>query len=233
MKGTLEPGQVVDGTVRKIMDFGAFVDIGGIDGLLHISDLSHERVAKVEDVVKEGDSVRVKILKIDWDKNRISLGMKQTAPDPWQSVGESVPVGEIVSGRVTKLLEFGAFVEVAPGLEGLVHISELAWKRVATVDSVLKADQVVKVKVLEVDPGKKRISLSVKQTTEAPANMRKGKGEDQRTEEEIRQETPAQRRMREKFQSRGKSEGLKSGLGDVGALGQGLGGLSLEKFKGG
>jgi len=228
LQESLKEGDSVEGTVRKIMDFGAFVDIGGVDGLLHISDLSHDRVKKVEDVVKEGDSLNVKILKLDWGKNRISLGLKQTAPDPWEEAKESLQEGEIVSGRVTKLMEFGAFVEVATGVEGLVHISELSWKRVPKVESVVKPDQVVKVKILEVDPKRKRVSLSVKQTTDPPANMKRGKGDDARSEDEIRKVTPAERRMREK--SKGKGDGLKSGLGDAGGLGLGLGNLDLGKF---
>lgn len=235
LRESLKEGETVEGTVRKLMDFGAFVDIGGVDGLLHISDLTHDRVKKVEEVVKEGDTLKVKVVKVDWDKDRISLGLKQLEPDPWEAAETAVNEGDVVSGRVTKVMEFGAFVEVSPGVEGLVHISELSWKRVPTVDSVVKPDQVVKVKVLEVDPERKRISLSVKQTTEQPASTkRKDKGDQARSEDEIKKLSPADRRMREKVQAerKKKEEGLKSGLGDAGGLGAGLGDLDLSKFGG-
>jgi len=225
LKETLNEGDIREGVVRKIMDFGAFVDLGGVDGLVHISDLSYDRVRKVEDVVKEGDPVRVKVLKLDWDKDRISLGLKQAQEDPFKAAAEEVKPGETVTGKVTKILEFGALVEVTPGVEGLVHISELAWKRVNRVDSVVKADEVVQVKVLDVDPEKRRISLSIKQTQEAPASAR---GRDAgRTEEEIRRETPAQRRLREQAKQREQKKA--GGLGDHGSLG-GMGLGDLGKF---
>lgn len=236
LQETIKQGHTVSGTVRKIMDFGAFVDIGGVDGLVHISDLSHDRVAKVEDVVKEGDEVTCKVLKIDWEKDRISLGMKQCQEDPYKAAAKELTVGEVVTGRVTKLAEFGAFVEVAPGVEGLVHISELSWKRIPTPDAVVQVDQVIQVKVLEVDTKKKRVSLSHKQTTEQPQHTGRGRGrgeQDTRTEEEIRKETPAQRRLREKAKQAqaNKSSG---GLGSHGSIaGMGLGDLDLSKLGGG
>ena len=153
--------------------------------------------------------------------------MKQCMEDPFQTAASDITAGETVSGKVTKIMEFGAFVELAPGVEGLVHISELAWKRIAKVDSVLKQDEVITVKVLEVDPGKRRISLSLKQTTEPPKNMRGGRGEEGQSIEEIQKITPKDRRMREEFKK--KHEGLKSGLGGEGKvdLGEGLGSLTL------
>lgn len=218
LKQKLEVGATVTGTVRKIMPFGAFVDIGGVDGLLHISDLSHGRVEKVEDVVKEGDELNVQILKLEWGKNRISLGLKQIQPDPFETAAEQFPPETVTTGKVTRTTQFGAFVELAPGVEGLVHISELDWKRVRKVEDVVRAGQNVQVKVLSFDPEKQRVSLSVKQTTKPPAGA---EGETARSAEEIRKETPQQRRMREEFKRRQKEEearGLKGG-----GFGEGLG----------
>ncbi len=232
LKESLKEGDVREGKVRKIMPFGAFVDIGGIDGLLHISDLSHDRVAKVEDVLKEGDSVTVKILRLDWENKRHSLGLKQLKEDPWLAATKEVVDGAELQGRVTKLAEFGCFVEVATGVEGLCHISELSWKRVGRTSDAVQPGKVVKVKVLKVDPQSKRISLSIKQAMERPpeeprgGKRRAGREEDNRKPEEILKETPALRRAREQARQKEKSEGgLKSGLG--GSLGIGLGDLRL------
>lgn len=244
MREELKEGDTREGVVRKVMPFGAFVDLGGVDGLVHVSDMSHDRVADPSRVVKEGQKVTVKVLKVDWDKDRISLGMKQTQDDPFMKAAEALAKGQDVSGRVTKLLEFGAFVEVAPGVEGLVHISEMAWKRIGRVDEVVKKDQVVTVKVLEIDPDKRRVSLSIKQTIEPPAapapkGRGRGKGDaDDRSPEEILKETPALRRMREEFKKkaaadkagadakRAKKPALKGG-GVGGFDGIGLGDLKL------
>jgi small subunit ribosomal protein S1 len=221
VRETLKEGDVKQGVVKKLMPFGAFVDIGGVDGLVHISDMSHDRVGKPEQVVKEGDAVTVKVLKIDWDKDRISLGMKQTQADPFSSAAESVTEGEIVSGRVTKLLDFGALIEVAPGVEGLAHISELSWKRINQVGDAVKVNEVVQVKVLSVDKAKRRVSLSIKQTSERPVTERDKKMA--AAVEEIQKETPALRRLREEAAKKhGKDKrNFKSGLGDVGGLGLG------------
>lgn len=230
LKETLKVGDVREGVVRKIMPFGAFVDIGGIDGLVHVSDLRHERVEKVEDVVKEGDKVTVKILKLDWETKRHSLGMKQLQEDPWAAAIKDVVEGAIVTGRVTKLAEFGCFVEVAAGVEGLVHISELSWKRVDRTSDVVQPNKVVKVKVLKIDPDSHKISLSLKQAMErppedSPRRGRRGRqDEDTRKPEDILKETPAFRRLMEQAKQKHK-EGLKSGLGAV--LGQGLRDLRL------
>lgn len=237
-KETLKEGDTIEVTVRKIMPFGAFCDMGGVDGLLHISDLSHDRVNKVEDVLKEGQSIAVKVLKLDWEGKRHSLGLKQLTEHPFASATKDLEVGATVQGRITKLLDFGAFVEIAPGVEGLVHISELAWKRVQKTSDVVQPNQVVNVKILEIDPDKAKISLSIKQTTEAPAVNRdknpRGKAEeDTRKAEEILKETPALRRLRaqgnQKLHEKGikdKSKGL-GGLGSAGGLGIGLGDLKL------
>jgi ribosomal protein S1 len=236
-KESLKEGDTIEVTVRKLMPFGAFCDMGGVDGLLHISDISHDRVTKIENVLKEGQTVAVKILKLDWENKRHSLGMKQLTEHPFATATKDLQPGATVQGRVTKLLEFGAFVEIAPGVEGLVHISELAWKRVQKTSDVVQPNQVVNVKILEIDPDKAKISLSIKQTTEAPAASRdKGRPrgeEDTRKPEEILKETPALRRLREqgklKLHEKGvkdKSQGL-GGLGAAGGLGLGLGDLKL------
>jgi len=166
--GKIEPGQVLEGTVRNIKEFGAFVDLGGIDGLVHISDLSYGRVKKVEEVVNVGDKVRVKVLKIEKDGERISLGMKQVEPDPWDAVQVKYHAGDTVTGRVTKLTNFGAFVELEPGIEGLIPMGELSWDRVARPSQIVQEDQQVTVKVLEVDAKRQRIGLSLKQLGEDP-----------------------------------------------------------------
>lgn len=158
----LEVGQDVQGVVRKIMPFGVFVDLGGLEGLIHISDLSYERVKDPAQVVKEGDGVTVRILKIDKESNRIGLGLKQREADPFVATVAQLKEGDEVSGRVTRIAQFGAFVELGPGVEGLVHISELSNKRVNRVEHAVKVDEIVRAKVLTVDPGTRRISLSIK-----------------------------------------------------------------------
>ncbi|MBL8744952.1 MAG: S1 RNA-binding domain-containing protein [Phycisphaerae bacterium] len=231
LKESLKEGDVREGVVRKIMQFGAFVDIGGIDALLHVSDLSHDRVAKVEDVLKEGQKITVKILKLDWETKRHALGLKQLTEDPWAAAVKDVVEGAVVTGKVTKLAEFGAFIEVAAGVEGLAHISELAWKRVDKTSDVVQPNKVVKVKVLRIDPQTKKISLSIKQAMERPADeggpRRGGRNrgeEDTRKPEEILKETPAFRRLKEQAKLQHKGP-LKNGLGS--GLGMGLGDLKL------
>jgi len=159
---TLAVGHEVEGIVRRLMPFGAFVDIGGVDGLVHISDLSYERVHKPEDVVHEGQTVRVKVLKIDEGGHKISLGLKQCQADPFSTAGATLAPGAEVVGKVVRLADFGAFVQIAPGVDGLIHISELSHERVNRVNQVVKLDEIVRVKVLDVDPGSRRISLSLK-----------------------------------------------------------------------
>ncbi|MBP2653547.1 MAG: 4-hydroxy-3-methylbut-2-enyl diphosphate reductase [Firmicutes bacterium] len=160
---SLTPGQVVKGKVRRLTDFGAFVDIGGIDGLIHISDLSWQRVKKPSEIVSVDDEVEVAVLKVDAGERRISLSLKAIQRDPWLDAVEVLKVGKVVQGKVTKLSKFGAFVEVAKGVEGLVHLSELDERRVTHVEEVLSVDQVVPVKVLNIDCENKRISLSIVQ----------------------------------------------------------------------
>jgi len=163
---TTQPGQILEGTVQRMTDFGVFVDIGGVDGLVHVSELAWNRVEKPSDVVKEGDKVTVKVLKVDKENERIGLSIKETQAGPWASVAEEFKAGSIVNGTVKRLVSFGAFVEVAPGIEGLVHISQIANRRVNTPGEVLKEGQEVQVKVLDVVPQEQRISLSIRAVEE-------------------------------------------------------------------
>jgi small subunit ribosomal protein S1 len=163
---SLEVGQVLEGTVQRLTDFGAFVDIGGIDGLVHISQLSHNHVNKPSDIVEEGQKVNVKILAVDRDNERISLSIKETLPGPWANISEKLSRGDVVEGTVKRLVSFGAFVEVLPGVEGLVHISQIATKHIGTPQEVLKEGQQVNVKVLEVNEAEQRISLSIRELEE-------------------------------------------------------------------
>jgi small subunit ribosomal protein S1 len=162
-------GAVVKGTVRNVTDFGAFVDLGGFDGLLHVTDMAWNRIAKPSDVVKPGDTIEVKVLKVNRDTRKISLGLKQLQPDPWSLAGEKYRTGDRVKGRVSRLTDFGAFVELEPGVEGLIHLSEMSWtKRVRKPADVLRKDETVEAVVLGVNPGEKRISLGLKQALGDP-----------------------------------------------------------------
>jgi small subunit ribosomal protein S1 len=165
----LSIGQELTGTVQRLTQFGAFVDLGGIDGLVHISEMAWHHVETPSEVVKEGDLVKVQILKLDPANERISLSIKATQPGPWQQVTSSFNIGDTITGTVKRLAQFGAFVEVAPGVEGLVHISQIAHRHVATPSEVLKEGQEVQVKILDLNLDDKRISLSIKETEEAPA----------------------------------------------------------------
>jgi small subunit ribosomal protein S1 len=163
----LSPGQIVEGTVQRLTNFGAFVDIGGIDGLVHISQISHQRVETPSELLNEGDKVKVKILSIDVDNGRISLSIKDTLPGPWADVAETIHPGDVVEGEVKRLAAFGAFVEISPGVEGLVHISQIANRHIGTPSEALKEGEVVKAKVLDVNIKDKRISLSIRDLLEA------------------------------------------------------------------
>jgi small subunit ribosomal protein S1 len=160
--GNLEPGQVVEGKISNIVDFGAFVDLDGIDGLIHISELSWSHVNHPSEVVAIGDTVRIKVLDIDRDRQRISLGLKQTQEDPWQRVISTHRPGDVLEGSVTKVVAFGAFVEILPGVEGLVHISELADHHVENPSEVVEPGSKLNVKILEIDEERRRLSLSIK-----------------------------------------------------------------------
>lgn len=166
---SIAEGQTVFGTVRTIMPYGAFVDIGGVDGLLHIGDMSHSRVEKPEDVVREGQQLELKVLKVDRETRKISLGLKQVMPDPWTEVEIKYAVDTVQTGRVTRLMNFGAFVELEPGVEGLVPMSEMSFeRRIAHPREVLSEGQVVKVRIMKSDLALKRISLSIKRVGDDP-----------------------------------------------------------------
>jgi small subunit ribosomal protein S1 len=158
----LSPGDVVEGTISNIVDFGAFVDLEGIDGLIHISELSWSHVNHPSEVLEIGQTVRVKVLDIDRERQRISLGLKQTQSDPWRQVIEAYREADVVHGRVTKVVTFGAFVEILPGVEGLVHISELAQHHVENPREIVSQGEVVRVKIIEMDADRRRLSLSLK-----------------------------------------------------------------------
>ncbi len=160
--GKLEPGLIVEGKISNIVDFGAFVDLDGIDGLIHISELSWSHVNHPSEVVAIGDTVRIKVLDIDRDRQRISLGLKQTQEDPWQRVISTHRPGDVLEGQVTKVVAFGAFVEILPGVEGLVHISELADHHVENPSEVVEPGTALNVKILEIDEERRRLSLSIK-----------------------------------------------------------------------
>jgi small subunit ribosomal protein S1 len=194
----LQPGDVVEGQISNIVDFGAFVDLDGMDGLIHISELSWSHVNHPSEVLEIGQTVRVKVLDIDRDRQRISLGLKQTQSDPWQQVIDSYQEGDVVEGRVTKVVTFGAFVEILPGVEGLVHISELAQHHVENPREIVTQGQPVNVKIIEVDADRRRLSLSLKRVEDTdPVQPRADGGESVHTRpnldlsEEVFAEAPA------------------------------------------
>lgn len=241
LKEKLKEGDEIEGVVRAIMPFGAFVDMGGVDGLLHVSDISHDRVGKVEDKLKLGDTVHVKVLSLDWENGRHSLGLKQLAADPWETSAAELREHEVVTGRVIKLTEFGCFIEVAPGVEGLCHISEVDWKRINKVSDAVQPNSTVQVKILKIDRGSRKIGLSIKQAKERPHDpkMKARDEENAKRIEEITKETPEFRRLRERAQQKQKATVASSdtgkpksksglgGLGSAGGMGLGLGDLKL------
>lgn len=164
----LKPGDVVEGRVQRLTDFGAFVDLGGVDGLVHVSEIAWHHVEKPSDVLKEGDTVKVKILNVDPENERISLSIKETVPGPWDEAKERFSVSQIVEGTVKRLVPFGAFVELMPGVEGLVHISQISRRHIRTPEEELQEGQKVKVKILDLNFEAQRISLSIKEAQEAP-----------------------------------------------------------------
>ncbi|HWT90379.1 MAG TPA: 30S ribosomal protein S1, partial [Solirubrobacterales bacterium] len=189
--GRLEPGQVVEGKISNIVDFGAFVDLDGIDGLIHISELSWSHVNHPSEVVSIGDTVRIKVLDIDRDRQRISLGLKQTQEDPWQRVINTHRDGDVLEGTVTKVVAFGAFVEILPGVEGLVHISELADHHVENPSEVVEPGSKLNVKILEIDEERRRLSLSIKRV-EGQNMAMAGLGEQIAQAEGVAEEAPAE-----------------------------------------
>ena len=202
---SLEEGMIVRGTVSNLVDFGAFVDLEGIDGLIHISELSWQHVDHPSEVVEVGEEVEVKVLEVDRDRERISLGLKQTRKDPWQEIVERVNVGEQIQGRVTKLVSFGAFVEVADGVEGLIHISELADHHVETPDEIVRSGDEVDARIIDVDARRRRLSLSLRP-------KREDREERPRREERPSRE-PEQRGASDRRSSEG--SGLRSGAFDA------------------
>src|ERR1700678_501549 len=165
----LEEGQVIDGTVKNLTDYGSFVDLGGIDGLLHVTDIAWRRVNHPTEVLTIGQTVKVKIIKINHETHRISLGMKQLLDDPWQGIEAKYPLNSRFTGRVTNITDYGAFVELEPGIEGLIHVSEMSWtKKNMHPGKIVSTSQEVEVQVLEVDSAKRRISLGLKQTLQNP-----------------------------------------------------------------
>ena len=165
---SIHKGDQIEGTVARLTNFGAFIDLGGVDGLVHVSEISHTHVAKPSDVLKVGEKVNVLVLSVDPASNRISLSIKDTLPGPWDDIEDKAPVDSVLTGTVKRLTSFGAFVELFPGVEGLVHISQVAHKHIATPHEVLKEGEEVKVKVLEVSPENQRIALSIKALEEKP-----------------------------------------------------------------
>ena len=196
----LKEGDQLPAVITSIQPYGAFADIGGIDGLIHISDIAHHRLKNPSEVVKEGQQVTVKIIKIDRESDppRIGLGMKQCMDDPYESKYSQMQPGDTVSGRVTKIVDFGAFIEIAPGIEGLLHISQLAERRVNRVSQIVKVDEVITVKVLDIDAKTRRISLSLRAAKAKEA------------EEQLKPDDAAMRKLKAKFGSEHK---LKGGIG--------------------
>ncbi len=202
----LEEGEIVTGTVSNLVDFGAFVDLEGIDGLIHISELSWNHVDHPSEVVEVGEEVEVKVLEVDRDRERISLGLKQTRKDPWQEIVERVNVGETIQGRITKLVSFGAFVEVAEGVEGLIHISELAEHHVETPDEIVRSGDEVEARIIDVDAKRRRLSLSLR--------PKKEDREEQPREERPRREREERPRRREERPVERPTSGLRTGAFD-------------------
>ena len=189
--GKLNVGDVVTGKVARITSFGAFIDLGGVDGLVHLTELSHERNVSPKSVVSVGDEIEVKVLDLNEEEGRVSLSLKATTPGPWDGVEQKLAAGDEVEGTVKRLTDFGAFVEVLPGIDGLVHISQISHKRVENPKDALKVGQEVTVKVLEVNAAAERVSLSIKALEERPA-------QEEGQKEEKRQSRPRRPRRQEK-----------------------------------
>ena len=189
--GKLNVGDVVTGKVARITSFGAFIDLGGVDGLVHLTELSHERNVSPKSVVSVGDEIEVKVLDLNEEEGRVSLSLKATTPGPWDGVEQKLAASDVVEGTVKRLTDFGAFVEVLPGIDGLVHISQISHKRVENPKDALKVGQEVTVKVLEVNAAAERVSLSIKALEERPA-------QEEGQKEEKRQSRPRRPRRQEK-----------------------------------
>lgn len=204
---TLQVGKKLTAVISSIQSYGAFADIGGMDGLIHVSDMSYHRINHPKEAVKEGDQVEVQILKLELDRDppRVSLGMKQCMADPFTTKANELTEGETVTGTVTRTADFGAFVEIAPGVEGLVHISQLAHERVNKVEHVVKKGETVTCQVVSVDPDSRRIGLSIKALKDAP------RGSHQRDDDFSRQEDPQMRKLKAQLNAKF-GENLKGGL---------------------
>lgn len=185
---SLEVGQQIEGTVQRLTPFGVFVDIGGVDGLVHISEMAWQHVDKPSDIVQEGQSVTVKVLKVDPENGKISLSMKAAQPGPWETAADQFNVNDIVTGQVKRIVSFGAFVEIAPGVEGLVHISQISHNHIATPYEVLEEGQEIQAKILDMNIADKRISLSIKETEDAPEFTAKPERSRSGSNEEINNE---------------------------------------------
>jgi len=189
--GKLNVGDIVTGKVARITSFGAFIDLGGVDGLVHLTELSHERNVSPKSVVSVGDEIEVKVLDLNEDEGRVSLSLKATTPGPWDGVEQKLAAGDVIEGTVKRLTDFGAFVEVLPGIDGLVHISQISHKRVESPKDALKVGQEVTVKVLEVNAADERVSLSIKALEERPA-------QEEGQKDEKRQSRPRRPKRQEK-----------------------------------
>ncbi|MDO4666342.1 MAG: 30S ribosomal protein S1 [Streptococcus sp.] len=189
--GKLNVGDVVTGKVARITSFGAFIDLGGVDGLVHLTELSHERNVSPKSVVSVGEEIEVKVLDLNEEEGRVSLSLKATTPGPWDGVEQKLAAGDVIEGTVKRLTDFGAFVEVLPGIDGLVHISQISHKRVESPKDALKVGQEVTVKVLEVNAADERVSLSIKALEERPA-------QEEGQKEEKRQQRPRRPKRQEK-----------------------------------
>ena len=189
--GKLNVGDIVTGKVARITSFGAFIDLGGVDGLVHLTELSHERNGSPKSVVSVGDEIEVKVLDLNEEEGRVSLSLKATTPGPWDGVEQKLATGDVIEGTVKRLTDFGAFVEVLPGIDGLVHISQISHKRVESPKDALKVGQEVTVKVLEVNAADERVSLSIKALEERPA-------QEEGQKDEKRQSRPRRPKRQEK-----------------------------------
>lgn len=185
---SLKVGDIVEGTVMRFTDYGAFIDIGGLDGLLHISEISWGKLKHPQEALKIGEKLQVKILSMNTEKGKVSLGLKQNRPEPWTIIDDMYQVGQVISGKVVQIKDYGAFVELEPGLDGLVHISEIAYKRVTNIADELSVGQDVTAKILEIDKERKRISLSIKETLEPPLFNEEENEGNQESEEPAKEE---------------------------------------------
>lgn len=228
---SLEVDSVVEGTVARLVNFGAFIDLGGVDGLVHISRIAHEHVDKPSDYLTPGDKVKVKVLSVDEEDGRVSLSIKDTLEGPWDNIQEKAPEGSVLKGTVKRLTSFGAFVEVFPGVEGLVHISQIAHEHIATPHERLEEGQEIEVKVLSVDPEENRLSLSIKALLDKPEGFEEApvaSEEASKPRRDNKRQNNNQKQNRQRtFQDTSSSDDSESGFTLADMLGD-----QLEQFKG-